>query len=489
MRTFTRGTGPERKLVILELAAHRLQVSQGTSGEVPTKKRKDFATEAEARSACDRMVGELLAKGFVERNSSEAGKPARVKAKSGVGASRADRAEPSSGEESAYADLFASAGEDVAEGATAVLPRLAPAPAAQADPRKKKGGKKKKKRKGSGGPESGDALDKRVIAGIGAGAVASLALLGFLGYDMFFKPASIVGSWEGSRTEHEIGKFLTHNTYALLLDNQKRAVMTREGNFTSKGTYALQDDRLKLSFPAEKDDDGEEVPGSEIEYKVTLGRATLDLYDPLNGKKVVQLIRMTRKVGAGAAPATPPPAPRDLAAGGGDPAADAGLLSANFSPADNAFRLRYPAGWATETGSRPDNMYSWVRLTKGSAKVQVFADIAGSLTSGPNNGNYEEGSELAPVHGAHERYKKNAAELYSDYQESEPALFKGSGLGEGRVATFTASGGRMFGGKIRGIRATLLTNDRRVSILCESPGKEFDGDKATFLAICRSLSR
>ena len=135
-------------------------------------------------------------------------------------------------------------------------------------------------------------------------------------------------------------------------------------------------------------------------------------------------------------------------------------------------------------------MYSWARFTRGSAKVQVFADIAGSLTSGPSpGGNFEEGSELAPVHGAHERYKKTASGLYADYQESEPALFKGSALGEGRVATFTGSGGGMLGGKIRGIRVTLLTNDRRVSVICEAPATEFDADKATFLAICRSLSR
>ncbi len=489
MRTFTSGTGSARKLVVFEVAGPRLKVSQGKEGDDLAQKQKDFASEAEALSACERMIGELLAKGFVERTTSGSPKRVRETAEVGKAASGAFPPGPARGADSPYADLLASAGEDVAEGAEVVLPRLAPAPASQAEPKKKKAGKKKKKRKGAGGEGGGDALDKRVLAGIGAGAVVCLALLGFLGYDMFFKPPSIVGSWEGSRTEHEIGKFLTHNTYALLLDHQKRAVMTREGNFTSKGTYALQGDRLKLSFPAEKDEEGEEVPAGELEYKVALGRATLDLYDPSSGNKVVQLIRMTKKVGGRSGPPAPAPAPKDLAVGGGDPAADAGLLSNNFAPADNAFRLRYPTGWATETGSRPDNMYSWVRLTKGSAKVQVFADIAGSLMAGPSSGNYPEGSELAPVHGAHERYKKNASELYSDYQESEPALFKGAGLGEGRIATFTGSGGGMFGGKIRGIRVTLLSNDRRVSVLCESPGKEFDGDKATFLAICRSLSR
>ena len=117
-----------------------------------------------------------------------------------------------------------------------------------------------------------------------------------------------------------------------------------------------------------------------------------------------------------------------------------------------------------------------------------FADVAGSLMAGPNSNEYEEGSELAPVHGAHLQYKRNASEMYGDYRESEPALFQGAGLGEGRLSAFTGSGG-LFGSKLRGIRVTLLTNDRRVSVLCEAPAGEFEKLKPTFLAICRSLSR
>jgi len=75
------------------------------------------------------------------------------------------------------------------------------------------------------------------------------------------------------------------------------------------------------------------------------------------------------------------------------------------------------------------------------------------------------------------------------YREGEPATFKGSTLGEGRIAGFTASGGGVFGSKIRGLRVTLLTNDRRISILCEAPAALFEKLKPTFLATCRSLAR
>ena len=96
-----------------------------------------------------------------------------------------------------------------------------------------------------------------------------------------------------------------------------------------------------------------------------------------------------------------------------------------------------------------DNTYSYVILTTDSAKIQVYADIQGSLMSGSDSaGQFEEGSELAPVHRAHEMYKKVAAEELSDYQEGKPAVFKGSGLGEGRISLFKASSG-LFGSKLK----------------------------------------
>jgi hypothetical protein len=125
------------------------------------------------------------------------------------------------------------------------------------------------------------------------------------------------------------------------------------------------------------------------------------------------------------------------------------------------------------------------------AKIEVRADVQGSLISGSDSRRdpQPEGSEMAPVHIAHEAYKKTASEDFSDYSESNPEVFKGSGLGEGRVAEFTGSTGALFKSKLRGYRVTLLTNDRRVSIICHCPDKEFATYKPAFLAVCRSLSR
>ena len=126
-------------------------------------------------------------------------------------------------------------------------------------------------------------------------------------------------------------------------------------------------------------------------------------------------------------------------------------------------------------------------LTNSPAKIQVYADIQGSLMSGSDSaGQFEEGSELAPVHRAHELYKRVAAEELSDYQEGKPGVFKGSSLGEGRISLFKASGG-LFGSNLKGFHVTLLTKDRRLSVLAYGPEGEFAKLKPTYLAVCRSL--
>ena len=473
-RIFTLGTASDRKTVVVEVDGSRMTMTQKKSDGSTKRKEKILGSESAARTALEGVVVELARQGFVERKAATkvTAKPAGKEAVSdGLGVN----------------DLYDEAGS--AREAAPLLPRIA-APAAEAAPKKKKAGVKKKR----GNPQNGDALDKRVLAGIGVVGAVLVAFAGYFVFDVFLKPSTIVGAWAGSNIDFEIGKPMIHSSYRLVLDNKNRASMTREEKFTSTGTYTLQGDRLKLNLKEESDEGGKDEPGesSEQHYRVVIGRATLDLFDPDSGKRVVQLIRFREEpVVGGKAPR--PEAPAEVAAGVPDLVdkdADARLVSVEFSPKDNAFKLRHPKGWETETGSRPDNTYSWVTATKGSAKVQVFADVQGSLMSGSDSaGRHEEGSEFAPVHRAHELYRKTASEQYSDYTESKPALFKGAGLGEGRIASFTASGGGLFGAKIKGYRVTLLTNDRRVTTLCECPDGDFEKLKPTFLALCRSLSR
>jgi hypothetical protein len=463
-RTFSGGSGANRRLVVIEVSGARVGVLQKRADGGTKRDVKELGSEAEARAECERLARDLLSRGYAEQagGAVKAAKPAAV------------AAEPA-GASHAFDDV---------EPAGPVLPRRAApaAPAAEAEPKKKKSGAKKKKKKA----QAGDALDKRVLFGIAAVGLAILGVVGYVVYDGFIKPPTIVGNWQGTMLEFEIGKPIIRTEYALLLDEKKQASMTLQEKFTSVGTYAVKGNRLKLTL---KDEDGEPY---DREYRISLGHATMDLYDPSTGKQVVQLIRF-HGTPAVQKPKGPAEAPKDLAAdaaGDVDKAADERIASVAFAPKDNAFRLRHPAGWEVETGSRPDNSYSWANFTSGSAKIAVTADLQGSLISGSDTArDVPEGSELAPVHVAHEHHAKAVAEEFGDYKESKPTLFKGSGLGEGRIASFTASGGGLFGSKLRGYRVTLLTNDRRVTVLCQAPAGEFEKLKPTFLAVSRSLSR
>ena len=165
--------------------------------------------------------------------------------------------------------------------------------------------------------------------------------------------------------------------------------MTLQHKYTTTGTYSLKGDRLKLSL---RDEDSEP---NDTEYKIVLGRVTLDLMDPKTGKLVVQLRRWQDEpvIGGTSKSAPAPAAPSNL--GEADAAGDAQLASVDFAPSDLAFRLRYPAGWKAETGGRSDSMFSWGKFTKGGATIDVNADIQGSLMSGSdvNRQPQEEGSE------------------------------------------------------------------------------------------------
>ena len=496
-RIFMLETAKGRKLMAIDVQGQRVVLVQKNPDGGTKRNEKELKNEAEARSAGEVMARELLSRGYVEQTASSRAKSSAVGTAKAPSKAAARAPEP---ENLSFKDLYDTEGSP-SEAEAPALPRLAAAPGAKpvaegAPKKRKKGAKKTKKGKKA---ESGDALDKRVLAGVGLVAFLGFAFVGYMFYDAFLAPSTIVGTWAGSMIDFEIGKPIVHTQYRLVLDEKKNAAMTLQEKFTSVGTYTVKGNRLVLTLKDEKDEkdkdeEGESNEPFERQYKFALGRSTLDLFDPASGKKMVQLLRFREPpvVGGGSkAPAAP--APVDLAAanaGKVDEAEDARLASVELLPKDGAFKVRHPAGWTPDTGSRPDNTYSWASFTKGSAKIQVYADITGSLMSGSDSaGQHEEGSELAPVHRAHELYKKTASEEYSDYNESKPSLFKGSKLGEGRIAAFTASGGGLFGSKIRGYRVTLLTNDRRVSILCHCPEADFKKLSPTFLAVCRSLSR
>ncbi len=484
MRRFSMGSASARKVVVIDLEGSSVAVVKVKPDGTRDRQVKTLASEAEARRASEQLAQQLIARGYIEHGAAESAPVKKSPATARAAAPSTARSSPPSYQEDEPDDgnPYALMEEAIAEPAP-VLPRIQPV---VAEAPSKSEAPKKKKKKGRKKGES-DGLDKRVLAVVAGFGMLLLGGLFYVIYDSFIKPPSIIGTWKGSNTEYEVGGPIIRIECELTLDEKKRAAMSFQGESMGIGTYSVKGDRLTLKL---KDDEGN---SSDHVYKVALGRATLDLKDPESGKLVVQLIRFREPPIVGKQRSKTPDAPTDVAGTDldkGDNSADAALVAEPFSPKDGAFKLRPPKGWESDTGSRPDNTYSWAKFTKDSSTVQVYADIAGSLMSGAEViRDHEEGSESAPVHVAHELYKRTAAEEFSDFVDSKPAVFKGSQLGEGRISIFTASTGGLFGSKIRGYHTTLMSRDRRVTILCYCPEKEFPKQKPLFQAVCRSFGR
>src|SRR5580700_12238037 len=70
MRTFTLGTGADRKFVLIEVDGLRVTVTNGKADGSTQRQEKDLRTEAEAQSASEKMARELIARGYAEQSSS-----------------------------------------------------------------------------------------------------------------------------------------------------------------------------------------------------------------------------------------------------------------------------------------------------------------------------------------------------------------------------------------------------------------------------------
>ncbi len=278
IRRFTHGSATEGNSVVvdLDLSGTRMTVVQKMADGSTKRSQKEMTDEGEARSASEKFARELISRGYTERVS-RGPKPAGTGAAASKPSARAREINP------AFDDL-----EAPAPATLQPLPRLAGVAGTQrsADDtlkkKKKKSGKRKKQK-----AQGGDALDKRVLAGVGAVALALIAGIGFVIYDFFIKPPTIVATWQGGMVEHEISRKLSVTQYSLTLDDKHRAelVITEHEPWIGVGTYVVKGDRIKLSLT---DGEGE---SSEREYKIALSRVTLELYEPGSGKLLVQLLR------------------------------------------------------------------------------------------------------------------------------------------------------------------------------------------------------
>jgi len=169
----------------------------------------------------------------------------------------------------------------------------------------------------------------------------------------------------------------------------------------------------------------------------------------------------------------------------------------NYNAKDGSFACKYPAGWEAKGGGRGG--FHSASFSQGAAKIKVSADLAGSLLgdiaksgmagmmpAGEVGLAEEDLEEFSPVAQVHQMGQEEMADEFGDYQEQASEAVD-TELGKGRLSEFSASTG--FGGKLRGYRLTVLAHDRRVTVVCYVPEKNWAVLEPAFSEVIGSLKR
>jgi len=158
-----------------------------------------------------------------------------------------------------------------------------------------------------------------------------------------------------------------------------------------------------------------------------------------------------------------------------------------YNSPDGRFSCDYPKGWEATGGGKVDMPYSYAKFTMGNAEIRVEADFAGSLFGdiAKASGAMAGADAEAPVARVHPMGMRHMKDEYSNYEEREAKAFQSKGIGEGRRSIFLAD--QALGGKVFGYRATLLSGDRRITVVCSCPATNWKALKPAFEKVIVSL--
>jgi len=161
---------------------------------------------------------------------------------------------------------------------------------------------------------------------------------------------------------------------------------------------------------------------------------------------------------------------------------------------DGTFRIDYPKDWEAKGGGK--NSIQWARFTKGNAEIYVnvkFSDSALADVMGAGGGVMDMGGALgvddedlpSPVAVIHETKKEEVAQDFSNYTEGEAEVIRPF-LGEGRRSEFSATKAL---GKVKGYRATILSRDRGITVICRCAESDWPALQPAFEKILNQMTK
>jgi hypothetical protein len=162
-----------------------------------------------------------------------------------------------------------------------------------------------------------------------------------------------------------------------------------------------------------------------------------------------------------------------------------------YNSDDGTFQIQYPAEWKVEGGGTRG--YNWAKFTSGSAQILVESNVAGSLVADISKigspvhvtSGQAEQPDRAPVAVVHE-HERQGFEEDEGVQEQEPVILQ-TALSEARKSEFT--GARTFGGAIRGYRATALSSENRIRVVCQCSESQWEALTPAFDKVIASVAR
>ncbi len=178
----------------------------------------------------------------------------------------------------------------------------------------------------------------------------------------------------------------------------------------------------------------------------------------------------------------------------------------SYTAKDQSFKCLQPEGWQVDGGAL-GGVRAAATFTQGGAKIRVSSDLEGSLMGdiskspidmgglsvpgGPDMGAAAKELNRPPVekvHMADAEEVESIMELngYREYADGQMQSFQ-SAAGDARFSEFTADGG-MFGGKIKGMRATLLGGERRVRVVTYCLEEDWTTLKPAFQKVIVSVT-
>ena len=179
-----------------------------------------------------------------------------------------------------------------------------------------------------------------------------------------------------------------------------------------------------------------------------------------------------------------------------------------YAAPDNSFACLAPTGWERRESSA-QGIQGQVIFRKGDAKIAIASDLQGSLmgdmaraadaqtqavmdqlppemrarlaASSPN-------ASRPAVEQVHLQSQKALAMRFDEYREMPMQAIR-SPLGEARCSEWTAKQeGFLSGGKFHGYRVTILTNERRVTYICQCPEASWKALRPAFGRVLASLA-